>query len=266
VTTTNLTEARLQAIVEVAAATHAAAVAAPGFTFAGATGVKARVNGAYIKLDEQQNGKSVYGNVGNPAYCCWHGPNRKWLVSRTTNKDANKYAGYACSAEAGLDAPQLVEEWTVWPGSDAGGWARQPTVTITNTTAVELNNAGADVSQLLTIADQNTATLVAQQIAAARAQARTTNADMQAAQLTAQEMHVALVRVEGGDGGGAAGAPVDPPAPAITVTNFEEGKYLYTYTVPPNAAGAWALEVLVGGEHVGGSPFALDVVGTDENA
>jgi hypothetical protein len=52
---------------------HDAAVAAPGFTLAGATGVNAaNVNFTFAKLDEQQNGKSVCGVVGNPTYCCWY--------------------------------------------------------------------------------------------------------------------------------------------------------------------------------------------------
>jgi hypothetical protein len=100
----------------------------------------ARVNGTYIKLVEQKNGKSVHGKVGNnPTYCCWYGPNRKWMVSFTTNKDANEAAWCAESVAAGLDAPQLVEEWNVFLGADAGGWALHPTVTTTNLSEAELH-------------------------------------------------------------------------------------------------------------------------------
>jgi hypothetical protein len=257
VATINHTEAELQAIVDAAAAIRTAAVAAPGFTLAGATGGNAAiVNGTFVKLDEQQNGKSVYGQVGNPTRCCWYNPNKTWMVSYTTKKDANEDAGCAFAVEVGLDAPQLAKEWTVWLGADAGGWAVQPTVTTTKKTAVELNAAGADASHLLAIADQHTAALVAHQLATSRAQPQTQvyPARQVDAQLTAQKMQTALVRVGGGGGGGVAAAPV------ITVVNFEEGKYLCTYTVPPNSVGAWALEVLVHGKHVPGSPFAVNIV------
>jgi hypothetical protein len=86
------------------------------------------VNGAYIKLDEQKNGKSVYmyGKVGKPTYCCWYDPNRKWKVSRTTSKNANKASGWAKSAEEGLDAPQLVKGWNVGLGAQAVGQSNPP--------------------------------------------------------------------------------------------------------------------------------------------
>jgi hypothetical protein len=126
-------------------------------------------------------------------------------------------------------------------------------VTTTNTTAIELHAAGADVSQLLTIADQNTTALVAQQVAAARAQPQTHPAK-QFAQLTAQKMQVALVCVGSGDGGAVGALAAPHHAPIIKGINIEEGKYVCTYTVLPNAVGACALEVLVGGAHVAGEP------------
>jgi hypothetical protein len=143
VASTNMTRSELQAFVD-AAATAAAvrdvavAVAAPGFTLAGATGMKAAiVNGTFVKLDEQQNGKSVYGQVGNPTWCCWYGPDRMWMVSRsTTDKDANKAAGIAHSVERGLDAPQLAKEWKVWPGF--ADFEFQRTVTTRTLTEAEL--------------------------------------------------------------------------------------------------------------------------------
>jgi hypothetical protein len=75
-----------------------------------------------IKLEEEQNGKSVYGQVGNPTRCCWYARNRAWIVGVTTSKDDNDAAGTACSVEEGLDAPQLAKEWKVHLGDDAGGW------------------------------------------------------------------------------------------------------------------------------------------------
>jgi len=60
-------------------------------------------------------------------------------------------------------------------------------------------------------------------------------------------------------GGGGAAAAASSPPPTITVATVEEGRCVCTYTAPATV-GAWSLEVQVGSEHLGGSPFAVEVV------
>jgi hypothetical protein len=55
-----------------------------------------------------------------------------------------------------------------------------------------------------------------------------------------------------------AGAGAPPPPLSITTTNDDAGRCMCTYTAPAKA-GTWSLEVLVGGDHVRGSPFAVEV-------
>jgi hypothetical protein len=148
-TITSHDEAQLQAAI----VAHMAVIDFPGFTFAGATGVKAAfVNAIYQKQKEKTNGKSVYGQVGDPKKCCWYGPDRKWRISTTNGKDANKDTNnqnsYACSVEEGLHAPQLVNEWNVFPG----GETVQPTATTTTTSHTEAQLQVAIVAHMAVVA------------------------------------------------------------------------------------------------------------------
>jgi hypothetical protein len=135
VTITIITEADVQADRYAVVAARASAVVAPGFTLAGTIGGGAPIiNGTYAKLDEQKNGKSVYGQVEDPEYCCWYEKDKSWTVSTIANKDANKATGlFAYSVQIGLAAPQLVEVWCDTETDDA-----QPSITITNLTEAEL--------------------------------------------------------------------------------------------------------------------------------
>eukprot|EP00729_Bicosta_minor_P010652 gene10652-biopygen17981 len=119
--------------VEVDAAKGAAdaALAASGFTIAGATGNNAdRVNGAFSKTGAMQNGKPVYSKDGDADKCCYCAPDGKWYVTTTAGKNANKGGGWAASVEVGLAAPHLAKAWQVFVN---GAYVLQPAVKHTNT-------------------------------------------------------------------------------------------------------------------------------------
>jgi hypothetical protein len=70
---------------------------------------------------------------------------------------------------------------------------------------------------------------------------------------------------DGGDGGGGGavadgggGAGDEPSRVVAEVTDVGNGSYVCSYTAT-TAEGAWQLEVVVGGNHVQGSPFAVHV-------
>eukprot|EP00729_Bicosta_minor_P019170 gene19170-biopygen29354 len=120
---------------------EAAATSLGGVEIKGAAGLhSARVNGMYEKVEEMQNGKPVYIKVGSSGMvCCWYGPNGQWLVSTTTDKDANKYAGFAYSIAAGLAAPELAARWKMSLGG--GKWEVQPAVTVAFLSGAEVHAA-----------------------------------------------------------------------------------------------------------------------------
>eukprot|EP00729_Bicosta_minor_P022000 gene22000-biopygen1660 len=131
VTVAVLSGAEVHAAKVAADAAAAAAVAASGFTVAGTTGNNARfVNGAFSKTGAMQNCKPVYSKDGDANAWCYCGPNGKWSVATTANKDGNKNMGWAVSTEEGLAAPHLAKAWQVFVN---GVWAFQPAVTLTNT-------------------------------------------------------------------------------------------------------------------------------------
>ena len=131
VTVAVLSGAEVHAANVAADAAAAAALAAPGFTIAGATGNAAHVvNGTFRKTDEMQNGKPVYSKDGDADTWCYRPPNGKWVVTDTASKDANKNTGYACTPEPGLAAPQLAAAWKV---AVDGAMVHQPAVTVTST-------------------------------------------------------------------------------------------------------------------------------------
>eukprot|EP00729_Bicosta_minor_P002777 gene2777-biopygen25830 len=108
---------------------EAAATLLGGVEIKGAAGsFGAAVNGMYEKVEEMQNGKPVYMKVDSSGMvCCWYAPNGKWFVSPTKNKDANENTGYAHSIAAGLAAPELATQLTVYLGDT---WEVQPAVTV----------------------------------------------------------------------------------------------------------------------------------------
>eukprot|EP00729_Bicosta_minor_P004233 gene4233-biopygen17830 len=120
---------------------EAAVTSLGGVEIKGAAGLNgAFVNGMYEKVEEMQNGKPVYITVGSTKMaCCWYGPDGDWLVSSTTHKDANKYAGNAYSTTAGLAAPELATQWKVALGG--GKWEVQPAVTVAVLSGAEVHAA-----------------------------------------------------------------------------------------------------------------------------
>ena len=112
-------------------AAAAAALAASGFTIAGATGNALHiVNGTFSKTDEMRNGKPVYSKDSDADMWCWYAPNGFWYVTPTAEKDTNESSGCAGSVEIGLAAPLLAAEWKV---AVNGAFVIQPTVKLTNT-------------------------------------------------------------------------------------------------------------------------------------
>eukprot|EP00729_Bicosta_minor_P012326 gene12326-biopygen19029 len=94
---------------------EAAVTSLGGVEIKGAAGkCGASVNGMYEKVEEMQNGKPVYIKVGSSGLvCCWYAPDGQWIVSSTTDKDANEPTGFAHSVETGLTAPELATQWNV---------------------------------------------------------------------------------------------------------------------------------------------------------
>eukprot|EP00729_Bicosta_minor_P018938 gene18938-biopygen5531 len=119
---------------------EAAVTSLGGVEIKGAAGVfGARVNGIYEKVQEMQNGKPVYIKVGTTGMmCCWYAPNGRWTVTITSDKDANKSAGFAHSIAAGLAAPELATQWDV---SLRGKWKVQPAVTVAILSGAEVHAA-----------------------------------------------------------------------------------------------------------------------------
>lgn len=131
VTVAVLSGAEVHAAKVAADAAAAAAVAASGFTIAGATGHNAhKVNGAFSKTSEMQNGKPVYSKDGDADMWCYCGPDGTWYVPDTADKDANTNAGWAASTEEGLAAPHLAKAWNV---SVNRTFVLQPAVKLTAT-------------------------------------------------------------------------------------------------------------------------------------
>ena len=87
------------------------------------------MNGTYHPTDEIYNGRVLFrkGGVGDT----WlryvsDQARRYWMVSSTTNKDANDINGLAHCNETGLYDPAEAAGWTVY---DGGEWGAQPAVT-----------------------------------------------------------------------------------------------------------------------------------------
>eukprot|EP00729_Bicosta_minor_P004365 gene4365-biopygen30810 len=119
---------------------EAAVTSLGGVDIKGAGMFGARVNGMYEKVEEMQNGKSVYIKVGTLGrMCCWYSSSGRWYVSPTKNKDANKAAGFAKSIETGLAAPELATQWNVWLGGDE--YEVQPAVTVAVISGAEVHTA-----------------------------------------------------------------------------------------------------------------------------
>ena len=131
VTVAVLSGAEVHAAKIAADAAAVAAVAASGFTIAGATGNNAhKVNGAFSKTGAMQNGKSVYSKDGDADAWCYYAPDGYWYVTDTEDKDANRDEGWAASNEIGLAAPQLAKAWAV---DVNGAYVLQPAVKLTTT-------------------------------------------------------------------------------------------------------------------------------------
>eukprot|EP00729_Bicosta_minor_P032664 gene32664-biopygen8675 len=126
-----LSGAEVHAAKVAADAAAAAAVANSGFTIAGATGNNAhRVNGAFSKTGAMQNGTPVYSKDGDAGMWCYCGPDGRWYVASTADKDANTDGGWAASPEVGLAAPHLAKAWQVVV---YGAFVFQPDVKLTHT-------------------------------------------------------------------------------------------------------------------------------------
>eukprot|EP00729_Bicosta_minor_P008247 gene8247-biopygen25007 len=120
---------------------EAAVTSLGGVEIKGAAGLRsAAVTGMYEKIEEMQNGKPVYIKVGSTGMmCCWYDPNGQWLVSSTTDKDANENAGFAHSISAGLAAPELATQWNVVLGD--GKWDVQLAVAVAVLSGAEVHAA-----------------------------------------------------------------------------------------------------------------------------
>eukprot|EP00729_Bicosta_minor_P004485 gene4485-biopygen1144 len=120
---------------------EAAVTSLGGVEIRGAAGLNGvRVNGVYEKVEKMQNGKTVYVKVGSSGMaCCWYAPNGKWTVTITSDKDANKNAGFAHSIAAGLAAPELAARWNVNLGG--GKWKVQSAVTVALLSGAEVHAA-----------------------------------------------------------------------------------------------------------------------------
>ena len=119
----------------------AAALAAPGFTIAGATGDNAhRVNGTFSKTDEIQNGKPVYSKDSDANLCCYYAMDDDWYVTDAAGKDANNTNAWASTAgdDGGLVAPQLAILWDVVENKT---FVHQKQITAVNVAVVDESGA-----------------------------------------------------------------------------------------------------------------------------
>lgn len=108
------------------------------------------INGIYMKSNsESENGKPVYLKVGSWEVCCWYGPDKKWIISTTSDKDADVGTYWAQSTEAGLAAPQLVLEWNVSVSADVTTFHPQPRVRTASCTPKEQSKIMASYTAVL---------------------------------------------------------------------------------------------------------------------
>jgi hypothetical protein len=73
-----------------------------------------RIMGLYEPTEELYNNRVLYAKVGDPnAWLRYAGSNGKWILSPTSNKDANDNRGWAFSHDKDTLFPQHVRSWIV---------------------------------------------------------------------------------------------------------------------------------------------------------
>jgi len=79
-------------------------------TVSGATGTNAAyVNGTYAPTGELHNGKTLFRKVNDPDKWLRYSKNDSWMVSSTSDKDANNNLCWAHSVEKDLAHPALTK-------------------------------------------------------------------------------------------------------------------------------------------------------------
>ena len=90
------------------------------FAISGVTGPKADlVNGTYAPTGELHNGKTLFRKVNDADKWLRYATDGSWMVSPTSNKDANDNNCWAHSVEEELAHPALTKSWKTCEG---GKW------------------------------------------------------------------------------------------------------------------------------------------------
>ena len=83
----------------------------------GVTGPKADlVNGTYAPTGELHNGKTLFRKVNDADKWLRYATDGSWMVSPTSNKDANDNNCWAHSVEEKLAHPALTKSWEAYDG------------------------------------------------------------------------------------------------------------------------------------------------------